>query len=212
MTLDPDTDLKLERVVDAPRDLLWLCWTTPDHIKNFFIPAPHKVIDCDLDLRVGGRFNTIFEVDGQRMDNRGVFLEIDPGNKLVFTDGYTEGWKPAEKPFMTAILLLEDVGEGKTRYTAIARHPTKEIREQHEQMGFHEGWGVVLDQLVGYVKSLQPLSLEGEGWGEGEKALIMLKTDFSFLYSSSDEILALPFHQNIFPAISHQAECLAPER
>lgn len=110
--------------------------------------------ECDLDLRVGGRFNTVFEVDGQRMDNRGVFLEIDPGKKLVFTDGYTEGWKPAEKPFMTAILLLEDAGEGKTRYKAIARHPTKEIREQHEQMGFHEGWGIVLDQLVGYVKGL----------------------------------------------------------
>jgi len=79
VTLDPETDLKLERVVDAPRDLLWLCWTTPEHIKNFFIPAPHKVTECDLDLRVGGRFNTVFEVDGQRMDNRGVFLEIDPG-------------------------------------------------------------------------------------------------------------------------------------
>lgn len=113
MTLDPETDLKLERVVDAPRDLLWLCWTTPEHIKNFFIPAPHKVTECDLDLRVGGRFNTVFEVDGQRMDNRGVFLEIDPGNKLVFTNGYTEGWKPAETPFMTAILLLEDVGRAR---------------------------------------------------------------------------------------------------
>jgi uncharacterized protein YndB with AHSA1/START domain len=42
VTLDPDTDLKLERVVDAPRDLLWLCWTTPEHIKNFFIPVPIK--------------------------------------------------------------------------------------------------------------------------------------------------------------------------
>lgn len=75
MTLDPETDLKLERVVDAPRDLLWLCWTTPEHIKNFFIPAPHKVTECDLDLRVGGRFNTVFEVDGQRMDNRAYFLK-----------------------------------------------------------------------------------------------------------------------------------------
>ena len=74
------------------------------------------------------------------MDNKGVFTK-SIRQKLVFTDGYTEGWKPAEKPFMTAILLLEDLGEGKTRYTAIARHPTKEIREQHEQMGFHEGWG-----------------------------------------------------------------------
>lgn len=89
------------------------------------------------------------------MDNKGVFLEIDPGRKLVFTDGYTEDWKPAEKPFMTAILLLEDAGEGKTRYIAIARHPTAEIREQHEQMGFHEGWGIVLDQLVEYVKGLK---------------------------------------------------------
>ena len=84
------------------------------------------------------------------------FFQEETEEKLVFTDGYTEGWKPAEKPFMTAILLLEDVGEGKTRYTAIARHPTKEIREQHEQMGFHEGWGIVLDQLVAYVKSLRP--------------------------------------------------------
>lgn len=47
--------------------------------------------------------------------------------------------------------------------SAIARHPTKEIREQYEQMGFHEGWGVVLDQLVGYVKTLQPPLPQGEG-------------------------------------------------
>lgn len=40
--------------------------------------------------------------------------------------------------------------------SAIASHPTKEIREQHEQMGFHEAWDVVLDQQVGYVKTLQP--------------------------------------------------------
>lgn len=47
---------------------------------------------------------------------------------------------------MTAILLLEDA--------AIARHATAEKREQHEQMGFHEGWGIVLDQLVEYVRGL----------------------------------------------------------
>ena len=86
--------------------------------------CPHKVTECDLDLRVGGRFNTVFDVDGQKWTIK-VFSENRSRQKLVFTDGYTEGWKPAEKPFMTAILLLEDLGEGKTRYTAIARHPTK---------------------------------------------------------------------------------------
>ena len=153
--LDPNTDLSFTRTLAAPRQLIWDCWTMPKHIPQFFIPAPNRVTSVDIDLRVGGRFNTTFDVDGTVMDNKGVYLEVVPGEKLVFTDTYTEGWKPAGKPFMTAILLLEDVGEGKTRYTAIARHPTKEIREQHEQMGFHEGWGIVLDQLVGYVKGLE---------------------------------------------------------
>jgi uncharacterized protein YndB with AHSA1/START domain len=109
------------------------------------------VTECDLDLRVGGRFNTVFEVDGQRMDNKGVFLEIDPGRKLVFTDGYTEDWKPAEKPFMTAILLLEDVGEGKTRYTAIARHPTKKFVNSMNRWASTKG-GDCAGSAGGYVK------------------------------------------------------------
>lgn len=74
----------------------------------FLIPAPHKVTAVEIDLRVGGRFNTTFDVEGNLMDNKGVYLEVVPGEKLVFTDTYTEGWKPAPEPFMTAILLLSD--------------------------------------------------------------------------------------------------------
>ncbi len=142
MTLDPETDLKLERVVDAPRDLLWLCWTTPEHIKHFFIPAPHKVLDCDLDLRVGGRFNTVFEVDGQRMDNRGVFLEIDPEKKLVFTDGYTEGWKPAEKPFMTAICCWKTPGRAKPAIRRLRATPRRKSASSMNRWDFTKGGGL----------------------------------------------------------------------
>ncbi len=156
MDLDPETDLKLERTLEAPRALLWECWTTPDHIRQFFVPRPHRVTSCEIDLRTGGRFNTVFEVDGTEMCNDGVFLEIVPEEKLVFTDGYTEGWKPAENPFMTAILLLADAGPGRTRYTAIARHRTPETRQAHEDMGFHTGWGIVADQLQDYARSLMP--------------------------------------------------------
>ena len=60
------------------------------------------------------------------MDNQGVYLEVVPGEKLVFTDAYTEGWKPAPEPFMTAILLLADAPGGGTTYTAIARHRNPE--------------------------------------------------------------------------------------
>jgi len=48
---------------------------------------------------------------------------------------------------MTGILLLEPEGEG-TRYVAIVRHASREAAERHESMGFFEGWGSALDQLV----------------------------------------------------------------
>ena len=154
MELDPDTDLILTRTVNAPRALLFECWTTPRHLKEFFVPRPHKVVACDLDLRVGGRFNTTFEVDGAVMENRGVFLEVVPNAKLVFTDTYTEGWKPSAEPFMTAILILSDTADGGTSYTAIARHRSPEARKTHEDMGFFDGWGTVVTQLEGYAKGL----------------------------------------------------------
>lgn len=154
MELDPKTDLSFTRTLDAPRALVWECWSTPEHIRHFFVPRPHRVTACDIDLRVGGRFNTTFEVDGNQLTNDGVYLEVQDGRKLVFTDAYSEGWKPAPDPFMTAIVLFEDGEDGTTKYTAIARHRSVEARKTHEEMGFYDGWGTVADQLVEYAKSL----------------------------------------------------------
>lgn len=155
MELDPKLDLSFTRTLRAPRALLWECWTTPEHIREFFVPRPHKVLDCEIDLRVGGRFNTTFEVEGTAMENTGVWLEVIENRKLVFTDGYSEGWKPKADPFMTAIVLFEDGGNaGETTYTAIARHRSPEARQTHEDMGFHDGWGTVATQLETYAQSL----------------------------------------------------------
>ncbi|AGT11167.1 SRPBCC family protein [Paracoccus aminophilus] len=154
MELDPLTDLTLERHLDLPRALVWECWTTPEHIRHFFVPSPHRVLDCEINLRVGGRFNTTFDVEGHEMKNEGVYLEIDPQRKLVFADSYREGWKPAPEPFLTAILLLADNPKGGTDYTAIARHRSAEARKSHEEMGFHSGWSAVIDQLEAYAKGL----------------------------------------------------------
>jgi uncharacterized protein YndB with AHSA1/START domain len=88
------------------------------------------------------------------MENKGVYLEVVPGEKLVFTDAYTEGWKPAPEPFMTAILLLADAPGNGTTYTAIARHRNPDSRKTHEDMGFFDGWGTVATQLETYAKGL----------------------------------------------------------
>ena len=155
MNLDPETDLSFTRTLAVPPALVWECWTSEEHIPHFFVPKPHKVTACEIDLKVGGKFNTTFDVDGNEMQNNGVWLEIIENEKLVFTDTYSEGWKPAPDPFMTAILLLKDTGDGGTEYTAIARHRSSEKAKQHEQMGFYDGWGTVATQLEEYAKTLR---------------------------------------------------------
>jgi uncharacterized protein YndB with AHSA1/START domain len=154
MILDPDTDLVLTRELKAPREVVWRCWTMPEHLIHWFVPKPHRVTACTLDVRVGGACNTTFDVDGTIMENNGVYLEVIENEKLVFTDTYTEGWKPAPDPFMTAILTFEDLGGSRTRYTAVVRHRSKEAAKQHADMGFHSGWGTVADQLEAYAQGL----------------------------------------------------------
>ena len=119
------------------------------------MPKPHSIESCEIDLRVGGRFNTVMNVDGHLMDNKGVYLEVVERTRLVFTDTYTEGWAPVPDPFMTAILDLEDDGNGGTIYTATARHRSPEAKKTHEDMGFFDGWGTVATQLEEYAQSLK---------------------------------------------------------
>jgi len=91
--------------------------------------------------------------DGKDLPNPGVYLEVVPNRRLVSTDAYVRAWQPSEKPFMTLDLTFEPV-DGKTRYTARARHWTAADREAHEKMGFHEGWGLCTDQLEQLVATL----------------------------------------------------------
>lgn len=157
--LDPELDLELVRDLKAPKALLWTCWTDPRHLPHWFVPKPHRVVACELDLRPGGACNTTFDIDGTLMENNGVYLEVIPGEKLVFTDTYTAGWKPAPEPFMTAIVTFQDLGSGTTRYRAIARHRNREAAETHRQMGFFDGWGTVAGQLEVYAQDLDKRSL-----------------------------------------------------
>ncbi len=149
-----DHELVLSRLIDAPREKIYRAWTEPDLIKQWFAPAPWTISSAEVDVRPGGANLIVMRgPDGNEFPNRGVYLEVVPNERLVFTDAYAEAWRPAEKPFMTVILTFEDEG-GKTRYTARARHWTVADRETHEKMGFHQGWGQCADQLATLVAKL----------------------------------------------------------
>lgn len=147
-------ELVLTRILNAPREKLFRCWTEPELMKLWFCPRPWTTPVIEVDLRVGGSsFVVMRGPDGTEFPNRGVYLEVVENERLVFTDAYVEAWQPSEKPFMTVILTFEEE-DGKTRYTARVRHWTVADREQHEQMGFHTGWGQCTDQLEALAKSL----------------------------------------------------------
>lgn len=147
-------ELLLTRLIDAPPASVFRCWTEPELIVQWFTPPPWKTIHAEIDLRAGGASLIVMQgPDGTEMPNHGVYLEVVRHERLVFTDAYSAGWVPADKPFFTGILTFEDEG-GKTRYTARARHWTVEDCDQHEKMGFHEGWGVATDQLAALAATL----------------------------------------------------------
>ncbi len=150
--IDPKLDLVLERVVDVPPEMVWAAWTRPEHVVHWFTPAPWRTVDCEIDLRPGGAFRTVMRSpEGKDFPNVGCYLEIVPNEKLVWTDGLLPGYRPAPEPFMTGIILFEPSGRG-TKYTAIALHRDEEGRRKHAEMGFAEGWGKALDQLVAHMK------------------------------------------------------------
>lgn len=150
-TIETDRDLVLTRLIDAPRARLFDAWTQPELLKQWFAPLPYTTPFAELDVRPGGANRiTMRGPDGVDMPNSGVYLEVVPNERLVFTDAYTQAWVPSAKPFMTVILTFADEA-GKTRYTARVRHWTVEDKEAHEKMGFHQGWGLCADQLEALV-------------------------------------------------------------
>ncbi len=146
---DAKLELSLTRIIDAPREKLFRCWTDPKLIVQWFTPPPWKTIHAETDVRAGGSSYVVMKgPDGTEMPNRGVYLEVAKNEKIVATDAYTKAWEPSAKPFFTMILTFEHAGPGKTKYTARALHWTKEDMDAHEKMGFHEGWGIATDQLA----------------------------------------------------------------
>lgn len=142
---DPAHELSIERRMAAPPEAVWRAWT--GHPAEWFAPSPWKTVKAEFDLRPGGRFHAVMEgPDGERVDEgAGMFLEVVPERRIVFTDALGPGWLP-RSPFMVAIIELLPDGDG-TLYRATVRHWDAEARQRHEEMGFEPGWSQVAEQL-----------------------------------------------------------------
>lgn len=147
-------ELVLDRLIDAAPAAVYRCWTDPALLAQWFAPKPWSIARAETDVRPGGASLVVMrDPDGNEYPNAGVYLEVVPERKLVFTDALIAGWQPSGKAFMVVELTFADEG-GRTRYIARARHWTAEDRQAHEDMCFHEGWGLCADQLEALAKTL----------------------------------------------------------
>ena len=156
---NPELDLVLERVVDVSPDRVWRAWTEPELLKQWFTPKPWQTIECEIDLRPGGIFKTgMRSPEGQDMPAAtGCVLEVVPNRRFVWTGALLPGFRPNTippgVPVFTASINMEPEGSG-TRYRAIVMHRDPEGARAHDGMGFQQGWGTSLEQLVELMKSL----------------------------------------------------------
>lgn len=152
-----DSTLTISRLIDAPRALVWAAWSDPRHFEKWWIPEPMECRVVKMDLRPGGGFETLMREGPGEFQPRveGCFLEIAPMQRIVFTTVLKEGWQPIDPWLaMTSIVTMADEGAG-TRYVAQALHRTPEESAKHVELGFHDGWGTVIEQLARLAERLR---------------------------------------------------------
>lgn len=142
---DENLELSVTRLIAAPVATVWTIAT--ERLAEWWCPRPWTVEIIEQDWRAGGRSAMVMRgPNGEAMPQEGVFLEVTPGVRFVFTDALTADWRP-QNPFIVGIMEFAEEG-GKTRYTATARHWTAEACDRHKAMGFEQGWTAVAEQLA----------------------------------------------------------------
>lgn len=149
--MNPELDLELQRVIRAPRDVVWRAWTDPARLAQWWVPAPTVARVERLEPRAGGAFVTSMSDDGETFvaHTDGSFILVEEGERLVFTNVIDSAWRPADPSpvAMTAEIRFHEHPDG-TDYRVVVRHRDPAARDRHEQLGFMDGWGSVTGQLA----------------------------------------------------------------
>ena len=137
--------LTIKRRFKAPPAKVYAAWTDPEKVKGWMGPGEVKAKSAESDLRVGGRYHWVMVApSGQELDVRGVYREIVPGSRLVYTECYEN--PQAGNPEWLTTITFEDV-EGGTQLTHAILHRSREVRDGHLQAGMKEGAIQTLNRL-----------------------------------------------------------------
>jgi uncharacterized protein YndB with AHSA1/START domain len=150
------SELELTRLFRAPPAALWRCWSEPALIAKWWAPSPVLTREVVLDLRAGGQLRATQQTpDGAQDVTEYCILAVEPGTLIVLTDMLTCGFRPALQPdigFSATVRFSAEAGGA--RYTVRLAHADAAACARHEDMGFHETWGIAASQLGALAESL----------------------------------------------------------
>jgi uncharacterized protein YndB with AHSA1/START domain len=145
VTLPSDREIVMTRVFDAPSRLVFEAWTRPEHVPHWFGPRGHTLAICDIDLRPGGSYRFVSrDADGSEHPFKGVYREIAPPGRLVYTQIYdAEGWSNRE----SVITVTLEEHEGRTTMTCHSQFESVQDRDAMLEAGMERGASEGFDRL-----------------------------------------------------------------
>lgn len=147
-----DREIIIDRIVDAPRELVWEAWTQREHIDRWWGPDGFTTTTHEIDVRVGGIWRFIMHgPDGVDYNNRIVYREITPPERLVY--GHDDDGEGATGDFMSTV-TFDDLG-GTTRVTLRALFSSKAERDRVWEDGAKEGGMQMLARMAEHVAQMQ---------------------------------------------------------
>ena len=146
-----DREIVMTRVFDAPRDLVWKAMTQPELMKRWFGPHGHQLIECEIDLRPGGKWRyVLLQPDGSTMGMFGEYLEVEAPERTVHTESFDQ-FAEFGAGLITTVLAEEN---GKTTLTAVEVAPSAEVRDAIVATGMEHGAAETYDRLAELLTSL----------------------------------------------------------
>ena len=148
MTQEADREIVIERMFDAPRDLVWKMWTDPEHVAQWWGPGGMKTRVDELDLRPGGKWRYVMlGPDGSEYPQNGTFSEIVPPEMIAMSASFEYGGGASHEVLMK--YQFDDLGD-KTKLTMHSTYLT----DFGPREGVIAGWNSNFDSLVAYLPSV----------------------------------------------------------
>lgn len=148
-TIGSRPTLQMQRTFDAPRALVWRAWTSPETMVLWLGPVEWPAVHVSQDLQVGGAWRACLRSPdtGQDLWQGGVYREIVPPERLVFTFKWDESHEDGPPVETLVTVVFHETADGQTRM----EFTHEGLKSEQSLTGHKHGWSSSMDRLAAFL-------------------------------------------------------------